>query len=330
VLPTGEDGRYAGAAVALFTGQVFRHRSYVFRCARVREDERASSMTNSNGRSNGRKSRAAQNGGSRKARPVVNGAGALGGANGGTAKAVVLAGGRGTRLAPYTSILPKPLMPIGDRAILEIVVEQLVRDGFTDIAFSVGYLSHLIRAVFDHSANPDASIRYIHEEQALGTAGPLRLVDGLDETFLAMNGDVLTTLDYRTLVRHHEESGNLLTVATHQRIVKIDYGVLYLEGIDSDSGQVQAYEEKPEISSLVSMGVYVLEPEALEYIPYGSYCDIPDLVQSLLEAGKQVGAFTYDGLWFDIGRKDDYEVAVEVWGRTVNEDSPLEREQALV
>lgn len=271
-------------------------------------------MTASNGRSNGGR----------------NGNGALSSANGGTKKAVILAGGRGTRLAPYTSILPKPLMPIGDRAILEIVVEQLVRHGFSDIAFSVGYLSHLIRAVFDHRADPDATITYVHEKEALGTAGPLRLIEGLDETFLAMNGDVLTTLDYRALVRHHEESGNLLTIATHQRTVKIDYGVLYLESVESNGGRVQTYEEKPEISSLVSMGVYVLEPEALEYIPYESYFDIPDLVQALLDAEKRVGAFTYDGLWFDIGRKDDYEVAAEVWGRTANEDRPAEREQALV
>ena len=260
----------------------------------------------------------------------VNGNGALARANGDTCKAVILAGGRGTRLAPYTSILPKPLMPIGDRAILEIVVDQLVRHGFRDIAFSVGYLSHLIRAVFDHRTDSEASITYVHEDKALGTAGPLRLIEGLDETFLAMNGDVLTTLDDRALVRHHEKSGNLLTIATHRRTVKIDYGVLYLESMDSDSGQVQTYEEKPEIASLVSMGVYVLEPAALDYIPDESSFDIPDLVQSLLVAGKPVGAFTYDGLWFDIGRKDDYELAAEIWERSAKESSPVERERALV
>lgn len=233
--------------------------------------------------------------------------------NGETAKAVILAGGRGTRLAPYTSILPKPLMPVGDRSILEIVVGQLVGQGFHDIAFSVGYLSHLIRAVFDSRGEDNVQITYVQEEEALGTAGPLRLVPGLSETFLAMNGDVLTTLDYRRLVRHHQEAGNLLTIATHRRTVKIDYGVLYLEDDGVDLGAVQAYEEKPEIASLVSMGVYVLEPEAVEFIPESSYFDIPDLVQTLLDQGERVGAFTYDGMWFDIGRKDDYEHAVETW-----------------
>lgn len=228
-------------------------------------------------------------------------------------KAVVLAGGRGTRLAPYTSILPKPLMPIGDRAILEIVVDQLARQGFTDVVFCVGYLSHLIRAVFDARLERDATIEYVQEQEALGTAGPLRLVEGLDDTFLAMNGDVLTTLDYRTLMNHHRKRGNVLTVATKRRTLKIDYGVLYLDRDESADGRVHAYEEKPEISSLVSMGVYVLEPRALEYIPENSYFDIPDLVQALLAAGEPVGAYTYDGLWFDIGRTDDYEQAVEAW-----------------
>jgi NDP-mannose synthase len=267
-----------------------------------------------NGRMNGRR-----NGNGRPSRPSRT-----------THKAVILAGGRGTRLAPYTSILPKPLMPVGDRAILEIVVDQLVRHGFHDIALSVGYLSHLIRAVFDHRAHTDALITYVQEEKALGTAGPLRLIEGLDQTFLAMNGDVLTTLDYRALVRHHQESGNLLTIATHERRVKIDYGVLYLDGVASRSGRVQAYEEKPEITSLVSMGIYVVEPQALAHIPDDTYFDIPDLVQCLLAAGDPVGAFTYDGLWFDIGRKDDYELAVDTWERGGNEKSPVRDHEALV
>jgi NDP-mannose synthase len=239
-------------------------------------------------------------------------------------RAVILAGGRGTRLAPYTSVLPKPLMPIGERAILEIVVDQLAEHGFTEITFCVGHLSHLIRAVFDNKSLP-AHITYIQEEAALGTAGPLSLVDGLDETFLAMNGDVLTTLDYSGLVRHHQRSGNALTIATHRRTVKIDYGVLYLEGVESRSGRIQAYEEKPEIASLVSMGVYVLEPRALDYVPEASYFDIPDLVEALLAAGEPIGAYIYDGLWFDIGRKDDYDLAVAAWDTNGHASPPRAR-----
>jgi NDP-sugar pyrophosphorylase family protein len=204
-------------------------------------------------------------------------------------------------------------MPIGNKAILEIVVAQLGIHGFTDIAFSVGYLSHLIRAVFDQREDRRVAVRYVHEDTPLGTAGPLRLVDGLDETFIVMNGDVLTTLDYRDLVRYHCEMGNTLTIATRRRTVRIDYGVLHV-GQSGGGTRVYAFEEKPEIESTVSMGVYVFDPSALEYIPDNQYFDLPDIVQALLSAGEPVGAYVYDGLWFDIGRHDDYEEAVRAWG----------------
>ncbi len=231
----------------------------------------------------------------------------------GPTKAIILAGGRGTRLAPYTSILPKPLMPIGDRSILEVVVEQLSDQGITDVTFCVGYLSHLIRAVFEHAGDPRAHVRYVHEEAALGTAGPLRLVDGLDDSFVVMNGDVLTTLDFRDMIRCHKERGNVVTIATHERTVKINYGVLYVDPADPGAQLVQAYEEKPEIASTVSMGIYVIEPRALEFLPPTGYFDFPDLVQVLLNAGERVGTYAHEGLWFDIGRQDDYEQAVAVW-----------------
>ncbi len=227
-------------------------------------------------------------------------------------KAVVLAGGRGTRLAPYTSVLPKPLMPVGERAILELVVDQLEACGITDITFCVGYLSHLIQAVFDSRVNGGATIAYVREEEALGTAGPLRLVPGLDETFLVMNGDVLTGLDYGDLVRHHRSRGNALTIATHERSIAIDYGVLQL-ATDGDSYEIVGYKEKPELHSEVSMGIYVLEPSVLERIPDGRSFDIPDLVHDLLGRGERLGAYRYDGLWFDIGRQEDYEQAVHAW-----------------
>lgn len=222
---------------------------------------------------------------------------------------VILAGGRGTRLAPYTSVLPKPLMPVGDRAILEIVVGQLADSGAKKINFCVGYLAHLIRAVFDHQPRGDVAISYVYEKEALGTAAPLRLVDGLDRTFIAMNGDVLTTVDYRDLLRHHREQGNILTIAAHNRSITIDYGMLHLE----KAGRVQRFEEKPEIVSPVSMGIYVMEPEVLKYIPVGSSFDFPDLVQVLLAHGEPVGAYRYGGMWFDIGRADDYQRAVAAW-----------------
>ena len=254
-------------------------------------------------RANGRRSFERRNG-----RPNGNGLS--------TTRAVILAGGRGTRLAPYTSVLPKPLMPIGDRAILEIVVEQLARCGVVKVSFCVGYLAHLIRAVFEQHEHRDVEIAYVHEPEALGTAAPLRLVDDLNESFLVMNGDVLTTLDYQDLVRFHRESGNTLTIATHERSIKINYGMLHLDG----GSRVRDFEEKPEIVSPVSMGVYAMEPRALDYIPDRTYFDFPDLVRALLQANEPVGAYRYDGAWFDIGRQDDYERAVAAWAP--NGDGP--------
>ena len=223
-----------------------------------------------------------------------------------TRRAVVLAGGRGSRLAPYTTVLPKPLMPVGDRAILEIVLRQLAGAGFDDVTLAVGHLGHLIRAVVGDGRANGTSIRYHDEDRALGTAGPLATIPGLGGTFLMLNGDVLTTLDFRALVEAHQQAGNALTIATHHRTVRADYGVLRTDGAVADTRRVTGYEEKPEMSYTVSMGVYVLEPEAVARVPAGAYFDLPDLVLALLADGAAVGAYAFDGYWLDIGREDDY------------------------
>jgi NDP-sugar pyrophosphorylase family protein len=225
-------------------------------------------------------------------------------------KTVILAGGRGTRLAPYTSVLPKPLMPVGDRAILEILVEQLRQAGFTDITLSVGHLAHLIRAVFDNGPSRGVELDYVHEESPLGTAAPLRLVSGLDETFLVLNGDVLTKLDLRELVRHHRERGHEMTIASHERRTRFDYGIIEAD----DEGRVLAFSEKPEVTSLVSMGIYVMEPQVLDAIPQDRYFDFPDLVHALVGDGHSVGVYPYSGYWRDLGRHEDYAAANEEWG----------------
>jgi NDP-sugar pyrophosphorylase family protein len=224
----------------------------------------------------------------------------------------VLAGGRGTRLAPYTSILPKPLMPIGEASILELVISQLGRHGITRVTLSVGYLAHLIQAVLDHTDQHGIQLDYVRESEPLGTAAPLRLIENLDTTFIAMNGDVLTDLDYGDLIRQHKLSGSVLTIATKDRTVKIDYGVLDL-GERDDFACLTGFTEKPQIHYTVSMGVYVLEPEALEYIPPTGAFDVPDLVRCLLADDQPVGAYRHDGLWFDIGRPDDYIEANSIW-----------------
>src|SRR6185312_12895946 len=179
-------------------------------------------------------------------------------------QAVVLAGGRGTRLAPYTSVLPKPLMPIGERSML--VLGQLTASGIEKVTLCVGYLAHLIEAVIGNRSPDGLQISYVHEQEALGTAAPLRLVPGLDGAFIAMNGDILTTLDYRACDKDHRDMKNLITIAAHERPIKIDYGVLRV-GRNGAAGRVVGFQEKPEMTSTVSMGIYVFEPRALEFIP---------------------------------------------------------------
>ena len=233
-------------------------------------------------------------------------------------RAIILAGGRGRRLEPYTSVLPKPLMPVGDRAIVEIIVDRLVECAITDITLCVGYLAHLIEAVFNGRPR-EARMTYVHEHEPLGTAGPLRLVEGLDRTFLVMNGDLLTDLPFDELVALHRLAGNVVTIATHERRNIIDYGVLHTE--PGDSPRLVAYDEKPESSLTVSMGVYVMEPEVLERIPASGYFDFPQLVELLLDEGLRVGTYPFSGFWLDIGRRDDYEAAQRSWQRDEQPDA---------
>ncbi len=222
-------------------------------------------------------------------------------------KAVILAGGKGARLAPYTQILPKPLMPIGDMPILEILLHQLKQAQVDEVILTVGHLSHLMQAFFQDGERFGLKIRYSYEEQPLGTAGPLSLVAGLDEPFLVANGDVLTTLDLRSLVDFHRSSNAIATIAAHARKVKIDLGVIQSNG----SNQVTGYIEKPTYEFYVSMGIYVFEPRLLPYIPYNQYLDFPDLILRLIQAGEKVASFPFDGYWQDLGRADDYEQAIQ-------------------
>jgi len=222
-------------------------------------------------------------------------------------KTVILAGGKGTRLAPYTTIFPKPLVPIGDRPILEIIIRQLVNHGLGDILLSVGHLGELIEAYFQngHRNIPGLNLEYFREKQPLGTAGSLAMIPGLDETFLVMNGDILTTLNYKALIQHHRESKAALTIAMHEKDVKIDLGVLET----NDSSELIAYHEKPLYSFKVSMGIYVYEPHVLKYMPKGEYLDFPDLVRILLEKGEKISGYPSKDYWLDIGRREDYELA---------------------
>jgi NDP-sugar pyrophosphorylase family protein len=223
-------------------------------------------------------------------------------------RAVILAGGKGTRLAPYTKILPKPLMPIGDMPIMEILLHQMKKAGISNVTLTVGHLAELLRAFFQDGSHYGLNIEYSYEEKPLGTAGPLSLIaDQFNDTFLVANGDVLTTLDLRTLVEDHRQSNAIATIASHARKVKVDLGVLQFNG----SYELTDYIEKPTYDLFVSMGVYVFEPEVLDYIPYNQYMDFPDLVLRLIASGQIVKGYMYEGYWQDLGRPDDYEQAIQ-------------------
>jgi NDP-sugar pyrophosphorylase family protein len=226
-------------------------------------------------------------------------------------RAVILAGGQGIRLRPYTTVLPKPLMPIGDRPVLDIVVRQLKAHGFERITMATGYLAELIEAFFRDGSNYGVAIDYYREQEPLGTVGALALIEGLaDDDVLVMNGDVLTDIDYGALLARHKESGAAATIATKERQVQISLGVLRF-GDEQDSTRLTGYDEKPAIDYVASMGVYCFAPRALGHIEAGKRLDFPDLVLRLIAAGEVVRAWHSDDYWLDIGRHDDYEQAQE-------------------
>ncbi|OPZ04986.1 MAG: D-glycero-alpha-D-manno-heptose 1-phosphate guanylyltransferase [candidate division BRC1 bacterium ADurb.BinA364] len=225
-------------------------------------------------------------------------------------QAVILAGGKGTRLRPYTTVLPKPLMPIGEHPILEVILRQLARLGIRDVTLAVGYLGELIEAYFGDGSKWGVEIRYSREYAPLGTAAPLRLVaerEELDDNFLVLNGDCLTDLDYRAFFQSHLDLQAAVTIATHTRSVQVTLGVLKMDS----SGRLLDYIEKPTYRYDVSMGVYAFHRRALDRIAPNAYMDFPDLIKELLARGERVQGHPYDGYWLDIGRHEDYEKAVE-------------------
>lgn len=226
-------------------------------------------------------------------------------------RAVILAGGKGTRLAPYTASFPKPLVPLGDVPVLEVLIRRLLQFGIVDITLTLGHLAELIMAYMQHRRclSDQCRLRYIEEAEPTGTAGSLALVPSLDKTFLAMNGDLLTNLDFHALVDFHRTQNAMLTIAVQKREVKIDLGVIEFNG----GCTVARYLEKPRSTHNVSMGIYVYEPKVLQYIEPGRYLDFPDLVIKLLEAKERVCAFPADCLWLDIGRPDDYAHAQQLF-----------------
>ncbi len=218
-------------------------------------------------------------------------------------KAIILAGGRGTRLAPYTYVIPKPMMPVGDKAILEILLRQLKRAGIKQVVLTVGHLAGLMQAFFQDGQKYALDITYSFESKPLGTAGPLALIPDLDETFLVCNGDVLTLLDITDLVTFHHQQGAICTIAMHEREFKVDLGII--KQAENDFS-ITDYVEKPTLNYKVSMGMYIFEPRVLDYVPKDDYLDFPDLVHKLLSAKERVVGYPFNGYWMDLGNPDDY------------------------
>lgn len=219
------------------------------------------------------------------------------------------------RLRPYTTVLPKPLMPVGDRPILDIIVRQLRHAGFERLTIVTGHLAELIEAFFGDGEKYGIAIDYYREDEPLGTVGALALLEGLDDDFLVMNGDVLTDLAYGEFLDQHRASGAAASVAAHRREVQVSLGVLQFED-EADADRLTGYIEKPTYHYEVSMGVYAFSPRAIEQIEPGVRLDFPDLVLKLLAAGETVRARRSENdYWLDIGRHDDYETAMDEFER---------------
>jgi len=239
-------------------------------------------------------------------------------------KAIILAGGKGRRLALYTKVLPKPLVPLGEKPILDLIIRQLAHYGFGDIVLSVGYLAELIEAYFQNTDAqlPGVNITYFEEKEPLGTSGPLGMIPGLEETFLVINGDILTTVDYTKLLAYHKEKGGILTIAMHEKEVMVNLGVIEA----GEDNVLTGYLEKPKKRYKSSMGIYIYEPAALKYIIPNQYLDFPDLILRLIDKGEKVVGYPGGGYWMDIGRPEDYAQAQEEFAQMKDKLLPWEKE----
>jgi NDP-sugar pyrophosphorylase family protein len=225
--------------------------------------------------------------------------------------AVILAGGKGTRLKPFTMTIPKPLLPLGDMPILEVVIRQLVNAGVSRVVLTLGHMAPFFTTILGDGSRWGIQLEYVFEDEPLGTAAPIRRIPHLEDDFIIMNGDLLTTLDYGELLAHHREHGATGTIALSRRTVPIDYGVVETE----TSGALRRYIEKPSLPYEVSMGINVLSREAVDFIPPSGRFDMPDLMLAMRDAGRLVRCFRTDCYWQDIGRFDDYQRASDDFAR---------------
>jgi len=228
-------------------------------------------------------------------------------------RAIILAGGRGVRLRPYTVALPKPLMPIGEYPILEVIIRQLVAHRFTHITLAVNHQADIIKAFFQDGAKWGITIDYSFETKPLSTMGPLKLIRNLPDNFLVMNGDVVSDVDYAQFLDEHTKRNSIFSILAHNRQEKVDYGVLKVQGGGHKKYPciLSGFEEKPVNNYLVSMGIYAVSKHVLDYIPEDTPFGFDTLMQTFLASDIEVNVTPYDGYWLDIGRPDDYIRATE-------------------
>lgn len=229
-------------------------------------------------------------------------------------RAIIMAGGKGERLRPYTTIIPKPLMPIGDVSILEVVIRRLKQAGIVNITIAVGYLGNLIEAYLGDGERFGVQVDYVYEDKPLSTIGPLAFINGLNDTFLVMNGDILSNIDFNDMLKFHKTNSSNATIATYSRSVKVDFGVLKFD----ESKQINGFIEKPEYHYEVSMGIYIFEPSILSYIPKGEPYGVDKLVVDMIQSKDRIFSYDFNGYWLDIGRPDDYEIAIDKFMNDTN------------
>ncbi len=223
-------------------------------------------------------------------------------------RAVIMAGGEGLRLRPYTRILPKPMLPLGNRPILAWLLDRLVAAGVTEVTLAVRYMGYVFRSYFGDGKQVGVPVRYVEEAEPQGTAGPLRLIPDLDEPFLVVNADIVTGLDFRDFIAFHRSRGGWLTVATQLRRERLNLGVL-----EADGERVLAYHEKPERVARLGLGIYAVDPRALAYLPETGPVDMPEWIAGLLADRRPVMHYETEAPWFDLGSPEQYFAVMERW-----------------
>ncbi|MBU2567422.1 MAG: nucleotidyltransferase family protein, partial [Elusimicrobia bacterium] len=210
------------------------------------------------------------------------------------------------------TVIPKPLMPIGDKPILEIIVKQLKKNNFKEIIISTGHLAELIHAYFGDGKKWGVRIKYVYETKPLSTAGAIKLIKGLHNNFLVINGDILSNIKFKDIYKYHIQKNSAATICVKKRTATIDYGIVKIKGKDNFTD----YIEKPSYSFYVSTGIYILNKACISYIRKNEVLGMPELILRLKNNNEKINCKIHDGSWLDIGRYEDYEKANELYSNS--------------